>query len=210
MHADRHDEAWEKEVDRIRTEIAESHRFESFGAPRDGNAVKWYIDGHNYFYALSTILDNAKETIQILDWWLSPELFLRRPPSKHEDFRLDRLLLRKAEQGVKIQIMVYKEVTQTMTMSSSHTKHHMEDMHENIAVMRHPDHMGGEMTMMWVRTPHAASYAHPSPHHCDIRLTRLFVDARAIMRRWSSSTTRSHASEAWTSALVGGTRAWVC
>lgn len=45
--------------------------------------------------------------------------------------------------------IVYKEVTQTMTMSSSHTKHHMEDMHENIAVMRHPDHMGGEVTLMW-------------------------------------------------------------
>lgn len=44
---------------------------------------------------------------------------------------------------------MYKEVTQTMTMSSSHTKHHLEDMHENIAVMRHPDHMGGEITLMW-------------------------------------------------------------
>jgi len=54
--------------------------------------------------ALSTILDEAQETIQILDWWLTPELFLRRPPTKHEDFRLDRLLLKKAEQGVKIQM----------------------------------------------------------------------------------------------------------
>jgi hypothetical protein len=45
--------------------------------------------------------------------WLTPELFLRRPPAKHEDYRLDRLLLRKAQQGVKIYVMVYKEVTQT-------------------------------------------------------------------------------------------------
>ncbi|KAI5475207.1 phospholipase D [Pseudohyphozyma bogoriensis] len=145
----RHDEDFEKEIDRIRTEIANSHRFQSFGAERDGNDVKWYVDGHDYFYALSELLDSAKETIWILDWWLTPELFLRRPPSENEQWRLDRLLLKKAEQGVKINIIVYKEVTQTMTMSSSHTKHHLEDMHDNISVMRHPDHIGGEITLYW-------------------------------------------------------------
>lgn len=71
----------------------------------------------------------------ILDWWLSPELYLRRPPAQHPEYRLDRLLKRKAEEGVKIYIIVYKEVTQTMSMSSSHTKHALEDLHENIAVM---------------------------------------------------------------------------
>lgn len=34
-------------------------------------------------------------------------------------------------------------------MSSSHTKHHLEDLHPNIAVMRHPDHIGGEVTLYW-------------------------------------------------------------
>lgn len=32
------------------------------------------------------------------------------------------MLKRKAEQGVKIYVVVYKEVTQTMSMSSHHTK----------------------------------------------------------------------------------------
>ncbi|BGP36940.1 hypothetical protein JCM10449v2_000843 [Rhodotorula kratochvilovae] len=49
-------------------------------------------------------------------------------------------------------VMVYKEVVQTMTMSSAHTKHFLEDLHENIAVIRHPDHLGGEVTMFW--SPH--------------------------------------------------------
>lgn len=75
---------------------------------------------------------------------MSPELYLRRPPAKYEGYRLDRLLKRKAEEGVQIRVVVYKEVTQTMTMSSSHTKHHLEDMHKNIRVFRHPDHAGGE------------------------------------------------------------------
>ncbi|GAA5940921.1 hypothetical protein JCM10213_008004 [Rhodosporidiobolus nylandii] len=145
----RHDEAHEKAEDEQRTAIAKSHRFESFAPVREGNLAKWYISGHDYFHALSEILENAKETIWILDWWLTPELFLRRPPAKHEDYRLDRLLLRKAEQGVKIYVVVYKEVTQTMTMSSAHTKHFLEDLHENIAVMRHPDHLGGEIVLYW-------------------------------------------------------------
>lgn len=32
---------------------------------------------------------------------------------------------------------------------SNSTKHYLEDLHENIAVQRHPDHMGGEVTLFW-------------------------------------------------------------
>jgi phospholipase D1/2 len=46
----------------------------------------------------------------IMDWWLTPELYLRRPPAYHPEWRIDRLLKRKAEQGVKVYIIVYKEV----------------------------------------------------------------------------------------------------
>ncbi len=54
--------------------------------------------------------------------WLTPELYLRRPPAAHPEWRLDRLLQRKAEQGVRIYVQVYKEVEASMTMSSVHTK----------------------------------------------------------------------------------------
>lgn len=73
-------------------------------------------------WAVSEMLDNAKQCIFILDWWLTPELYLRRPPAKHPEWRLDKVLKRKAEQGVKVYVVVYKEVTQTMSMSSKHTK----------------------------------------------------------------------------------------
>ena len=39
--------------------------------------------------------------------------------------------------------MVYKEVTASMSLSSKHTKHALEDLHPNIICMRHPDHSGG-------------------------------------------------------------------
>ena len=53
------------------------HRFGSFAQPRSGNGVKWYVDGCGYFWAVSEAIENAKESIWILDWWLSPELYLR-------------------------------------------------------------------------------------------------------------------------------------
>ena len=87
-----------------------------------------HIDGHDYFYALSEMLDSARECIFIMvcvlvillvlvvrvtlvkDWWLTPELHLRRPPTYYPEWRLDRILQRKAQQGVKVYVIVYKEV----------------------------------------------------------------------------------------------------
>jgi hypothetical protein len=45
--------------------------------------------------------------------WLSPELYLRRPPAKNEQYRIDRMLQQAAERGVKVNIIVYKEVGTT-------------------------------------------------------------------------------------------------
>ncbi|KAJ5563501.1 Phospholipase D/Transphosphatidylase [Penicillium sp. DV-2018c] len=117
------------------------HRFGSFAPTREHNDVKWYVDGCSYFWAVSRALENARESIWILDWWLSPELYLRRPPAKNEQYRLDRMLQAAAQRGVRVNIIVYKEVTQALTLSSSHTKHALEDLHPNIAVFRHPDHL---------------------------------------------------------------------
>ncbi|KAH9940163.1 phospholipase D/nuclease [Epithele typhae] len=140
----RHDDPEEKRADMVRAEIMSGHRFHSFANQRGQNFVKWHVDGHDYMWAVSEMLDRAKEAIFILDWWLTPELYLRRPPAKYPEWRLDRILKRKAEQGVKIYVVVYKEVTQTMTMSSHHTKETLDALHPNIACMRHPDHIGSK------------------------------------------------------------------
>jgi phospholipase D1/2 len=106
----RHDEEHEKETDRKRTAICESNRFGSFAPVRQGNKVKWYVDALDYLWAVSIALEQANEVIYIEDWWLSPELFLRRPPLTAQKWRLDQVLKRKAEAGVKIYVIVYKEV----------------------------------------------------------------------------------------------------
>lgn len=57
----------------------------------------------------------AQEEIFIMYWWLSPELYLRRPPAKNNKYRLDNMLQAAAERGVKVYIIVYKEVEQALT-----------------------------------------------------------------------------------------------
>lgn len=123
------------------------HRYDStFAGPKSGNDVKWYVDGCSYMWAVSQALESARQTIWILDWWLSPELYLRRPPARNEEWRIDKVLQRAANRGVKINIIVYKEVTQALTLSSAHTKHALEALSPNIGVFRHPDHLPDAQT----------------------------------------------------------------
>jgi phospholipase D1/2 len=88
-----------------------AHRFKSFAPERrGGNEVKWHVDGCGYMYAVSVALERATTSVWIMDWWLSPELYLRRPPAKNEEYRLDMMLKAAAERGVKVNVIVYKEV----------------------------------------------------------------------------------------------------
>ncbi|ORY59662.1 uncharacterized protein BCR38DRAFT_488681 [Pseudomassariella vexata] len=156
----RHDEEHEKLTDEKRAKIGKQHRFQSYFPERDGNMIKWYVDGRDYFWAVSVALEQAKETIYIADWWLSPELFLRRPPYYNQEWRLDQILKRRAEAGVKIFVSVYREVEAAITCNSAHTKHALQSLcpegtpgYGNIKIMRHPDHNvlenAADMTFYW-------------------------------------------------------------
>ncbi|CCO37404.1 hypothetical protein BN14_11560 [Rhizoctonia solani AG-1 IB] len=115
------------------------NRFDSFAPIRLNVAAQWLVDGRDYFWNLSRAILLAKERIYIHDWWLSPELYLRRPGK--EQFRLDRLLKRKAEEGVKIFVILYKEVSnRTTPTDSNYTKQTLVNLHPNIMVQRSPSH----------------------------------------------------------------------
>ncbi|KAF9931197.1 hypothetical protein FBU30_010640 [Linnemannia zychae] len=126
-----------------------SHRYGSFAPERSEAKVQYYVDGKDYFHAISDAILAAKNEIYICDWWLSPELYLRRPPEKNEEFRLDRLLKKKAMEGVMIYIVVYKEISLALTIDSAHTKIWLQDLHPNIQVQRHPDHLSRTATQFW-------------------------------------------------------------
>ena len=44
-----------------------SHRYGSFASQRTGNDVKWFVDGCGYFWAVSRALEQATQSIWILD-----------------------------------------------------------------------------------------------------------------------------------------------
>ncbi|KAI8981075.1 hypothetical protein BDB01DRAFT_795326 [Pilobolus umbonatus] len=127
---------------------SQENRFGSFAPIRQEAAVKYFIDGQNYCWAVAEAIESATECIFIEDWWLSPELYLKRPASKYPQYRIDNLLKRKAEEGVMIYVVVYKEIDLALTLDSWHTKSTLQELHKNIIVQRHPDHAVGG-TFFW-------------------------------------------------------------
>lgn len=117
-----------------------SHRFGSFAPIRQHTRIRWLIDADEYFRELAQCLEDAQKEIYIHGWWVSPELHLLRPGASHPEARLDRLLQRKAEQGVKIYVLIFKEISISLPINSYHTKIALERLHPNIRVQRHPDH----------------------------------------------------------------------
>ncbi|KDQ62566.1 hypothetical protein JAAARDRAFT_171033 [Jaapia argillacea MUCL 33604] len=116
-----------------------SNRFDSFAPIRLNVAAQWLVDGRDYFWNLSRAILLAKDCIYIHDWWLSPELQLRRPGM--DKYRLDRLLERKAKEGVKIFIILYQEVSsRTTPTDSNYSKQKLVNLHPNIMVQRSPSH----------------------------------------------------------------------
>lgn len=53
------------------------------------------MNGAGYFAAVADAILRAREEIFITDWWLSPEIYLKRP-AHSDDWRLDIMLKRKA------------------------------------------------------------------------------------------------------------------
>ncbi|PIN08407.1 Phospholipase D1 [Handroanthus impetiginosus] len=120
------------------------HRFGSFAPPRgltkDGSQAQWFVDGCAAFEAIALAIEEAKSEIFICGWWLCPELYLRRPFHAHASSRLDSLLESKAKQGVQVYILLYKEVALALKINSVHSKRKLLGIHENIRVLRYPDH----------------------------------------------------------------------
>ncbi|QSL67046.1 hypothetical protein MERGE_001433 [Pneumocystis wakefieldiae] len=123
-------------------------RFSSFSPVRTNVAAQWIIDGRDYFWNVSTAILNAKETIYIHDWWLSPELYLRRPACVSEDWRLDKLLKKKADEGIQIYIIIYRNVGTTVPIDSTYTKYSLLNLSPNIYVLRSPSHLR-QSTFFW-------------------------------------------------------------
>uniref|UniRef100_A0A3B3ZJM3 Phospholipase n=1 Tax=Periophthalmus magnuspinnatus TaxID=409849 RepID=A0A3B3ZJM3_9GOBI len=121
------------------------HRFSSFAQEQENIPAKWYVNGKTYMEDVADALEEANEEIFITDWWLSPEIFLKRPVVEGNRWRLDCILERKARQGVRIFVMLYKEVELALGINSGYSKRTLMHLHPNIKVMRHPDHVSSSV-----------------------------------------------------------------
>ena len=130
---------------------------------KKNNECQWFIDGKNYFEDLFQKLMEANNSIYITDWWLSPEVFLRRPVNvtpylemvKNEIITYDQIenmtrlmdvLNYKAKQGVKIYILIYKEFSIALNLNSEHTENILSKLNKNIKVTRYPSYKD---TILW-------------------------------------------------------------
>lgn len=120
------------------------NRFKSFAPVRPPTATaQWYINAFQYYSDICDALNEAQEEVMITDWWLSPELYLKRPVGKelNQETRLDRVLAKIANRGVLVNILVYKEVSFALYNDSEHVEQHLEGLSSNIRVIRHPNNL---------------------------------------------------------------------
>jgi phospholipase D1/2 len=127
---------------------AKVSRFDSFAPVRYDCQAQWLVDGRDHMWNVSKAINMAKDVIYIHDWWLSPELYLRRPAAISQKWRLDRLLQRKAKEGVKVFVIVYRNVGNTIPIDSAYTKYSLLDLHPNIFVQRSPNQFR-QQTFFW-------------------------------------------------------------
>ena len=134
--------------------IISNNPFKSYTNEKKGNLAHWFTDGEDYFKDLSEKLMQAKESIFITDWWLSPEVWLTRPAptqtymamafqkKNRKEFppysRLMDILYQCANRGVKVYVLVYAECSLALTLNSAHSQHALQALHPNIQVERHP------------------------------------------------------------------------
>nr|XP_055163762.1 phospholipase D1 isoform X2 [Nyctereutes procyonoides]XP_055163764.1 phospholipase D1 isoform X2 [Nyctereutes procyonoides] len=137
--------AIEEFIQKHGTNFLKDHRFGSYAAVQENTLAKWYVNAKGYFEDVADAMEEAEEEIFITDWWLSPEIFLKRPVVEGNRWRLDCILKRKAQQGVRIFVMLYKEVELALGINSEYSKRTLMHLHPNIKVMRHPDHVSSSV-----------------------------------------------------------------
>ncbi|KAH9496560.1 Phospholipase D, partial [Bulinus truncatus] len=145
---------WAEQIENVARKQAvdyiEKNRFGSFAPTRSETYARWFVDGRSYFEAVADALEKAKEEIYITDWWLSPEIYLKRPIVDGDHWRLDVILKRKAQAGVKVFVLLYKEIEAALSIKSIYSKQTLMALcSENIKVLRHPDHIPGKGVLLW-------------------------------------------------------------
>lgn len=110
------------------------YRYSSFSPISHSNNVEFYVNAQKYFIGIYDHILNSKKEVLIAGWFISPELYLKRPYKKFRNSRLDRLLKLVAGRGVKVKILVYKENNYILYNDSQYVRDKLQLAHKNIQV----------------------------------------------------------------------------
>ncbi|KAI4240038.1 MAG: hypothetical protein L6R40_005381 [Gallowayella cf. fulva] len=130
------------------TPWSKPNRFDSFAPIRSNVFARWLVDGRDHMWNVSRAISMAKDVIYIHDWWLTPELYMRRPAAISQKWRLDRLLQRKAQEGVKVFVIMYRNINSAIPIDSEYSKFSLLDLHPNVFVQRSPNQIR-QNTFFW-------------------------------------------------------------
>ena len=129
---------------------------DSFAPERNDCHAKWFVDGQDYMSAVADAIEAASNEIFIADWQISPHIFMKRPDTGVDSlkWRLDKILLRKADEGIRVYILLYWESKKIAGMDLGSNFAQSVLKHHNIKVLLHPDeftmiHYGPKGTGWW-------------------------------------------------------------
>lgn len=126
-------------ISTLRANARGGYQFQSFAPVRHNVSAKWYANAAEYFWDVADAIKIAEKEIFITNWWLVPKLYLKRevyPLDKR--FRLDQILLERAQAGVKVCVLIWDESNLGVNLGSRYAKITLEKLHKNIRVIRHP------------------------------------------------------------------------
>ena len=114
---------------------------------RSDISVRFHSPSADYFEAVADAIAAATHCVFIADWWLSPQIYLKRTELPANPFwRLDNLLQHVAQKGVSVYVIFYKETQGTLQTNSAAAERLLKSLHSNIKVLRHGP---GYMDMYW-------------------------------------------------------------
>lgn len=117
----------------------QNNRYDAFFPVRNNINAIWFVNGKPWFERLADTLEEARNEIFLTNWWTSPEVYLRRsvPPNLMD--RFDKILQKKAEEGVRIYMILWNETKFAQEgLMNRYAANSFSSFHENFKVMMHP------------------------------------------------------------------------
>jgi phospholipase D1/2 len=134
-------------INRVPRSINQPHR--ATFPVRENIDVKTYTLSKDYMAAVAVAILGAQKEIFIASWKNTPSVLLCRPPLP--PVRLDQLLKYKAGTGVKVYVLLYKEVELADQGNDSQgAMDYLTRLSPNILCIRHPNKLiGGSTAILW-------------------------------------------------------------